>query len=962
VISVLMTVGDMPVERRAPVLDALRNNLANPRVRDIHVMTEGSIDWMVRAVGTEASRLHLHRAAVRPTFAMLFDLANILLANGSGTVALMNGDISIATAADAERMQEAFDSLADVVEPVVLALSRHETEGGSPQIDLYDGSGLPNFLSADCWVFQTPIKVTRELFYAPGQMNCDMFLAHDLISSGYRLFNPCLDIVLMHHESAKDDTFYREKLGEEAVQNLLERHAGQNSIVPFNYVGVPWVKIDWLRAGYRPGPASPHGRRLMLVVPAGREAEFSEQIPRLKTLVSEHDLEVHVICDGSLDQLVAENASELAEQPRIILVAPRDGFESVQRSYLQGQQYSFERLAFVGELSRLTPQVLAEAEGFFVGMGMAEPPAGIAIGCTLVTSVFRSDPFIRGFINNSVALTGYDDLIDHIFLVSKLSETEVAALSDLLHRHPNVMVIWNRDDPGLYNCWNIGIRLSRRDYISNANVDDLRDPRHVVTLIRDLEMHPEALVAATALNPFHQYPEDGGLPQERAGWYSDRAGPFGFFDLAQLSAEEPLTLVPHNMPHCMPVWRRSLHDRYGWFDELRFGTYADWAFWLKVLQDGATGWMEREALSFYFVNPTSHNRRGSDLERLHKLVEDEFLGAFIARRDGTPPHATRRMPEVSRKLNLTGRDQVFGTHRNSFNRLIQALDPLDRSDGQGCRFVPFLERYFVWGDDPCEAASSNPEPITEDWVGILHVPFDAPPWFHPEICPESFMATPLWQASRPHCRGILTLCADLEADLRAFLPGIPTLAVHFPTDTDVHTFDISAYLARPRVVQVGDWLRKLQAIHRLRAPGHERVILMKGQTESYLQREIGLFGDRRDPAVIARTMVPNDEYDQILSSSVVLCLMYATAANNVVVECIARATPILINPLPAVVEYLGPDYPLFARDEAEADLLLRNPNLVHAAHLYLLERRKTIDLTYAGFCRNIAASEFYARL
>ena len=97
-----------------------------------------------------------------------------------------------------------------------------------------------------------------------------------------------------------------------------------------------------------------------------------------------------------------------------------------------------------------------------------------------------------------------------------------------------------------------------------------------------------------------------------------------------------------------------------------------------------------------------------------------------------------------------------------------------------------------------------------------------------------------------------------------------------------------------------------------------------------------MFGDQRDPGVIARKMVPNEEYDALLSSSVVLCLMYATAANNVVVECIARGTPLLINPLPAVVEYLGPDYPLYAADEVAADRLLGDPARIRAAQRRLL--------------------------
>jgi hypothetical protein len=547
-------------------------------------------------------------------------------------------------------------------------------------------------------------------------------------------------------------------------------------------------------------------------------------------------------------------------------------------------------------------------------------------------------------------------------LESQTSEPGNPKSQQTLVRKPNVMVIWNRKDPGLYTCWNLGIRLSRRDYVSNANVDDLRDPRHVVTLIRDLEMNPEALVAATALNPFYDFPKDGILPKDRPGWYADKAGSFGFFDLAHLSQDTPPSLVPNNMPHCMPVWRRSLHDRFGWFDEQRFGTFADWAFWLKVLQNGATGWMNGEALGFYFVNPTSHNRRGNDLEERHKLVEQEFMPMFLARRDGQRTCLAKKIPQVPRKLRLTGRSQDFGEHRNSFNHLIHALDSLDTGEENGCRFIPFLERYFVWGDAPGEARSACPAPITDDWIGILHVPFDAPQWFSAELRPETSLATPLWQASLPHCRGIITLCADLETDLRAYLPGVPTLSVHHPTETEVHSFDISAYYARPRVVQIGDWLRKLQAIHRLRAPGHERVMLLKQWTEAYIDNEIEVFGDHRDPEVALRKMVPNEEYDNILSSSVVLCLMYTTAANNVVVECIARATPIIVNPLPAVIEYLGRNYPLYARDEAEADLLLCNGALVHAAHIYLLERRKEIDLSYAGFCRDIAASEFYARL
>ena len=194
--------------------------------------------------------------------------------------------------------------------------------------------------------------------------------------------------------------------------------------------------------------------------------------------------------------------------------------------------------------------------------------------------------------------------------------------------------------------------------------------------------------------------------------------------------------------------------------EPRYGPYADWAFWMGS-RDGAYGWIDPEPLGFYYVNPARTSARGNELERLQGVVEDEFMAMFLARRDGRPLHAGRTLPDVPRKLKLTGRNQAFGEHRNSFSRLIDALQPLARQDGEGVLFLPFLERYFVWGENPGEAASAAPAPITRDWVGILHDPFDAPDWFDTRVSPETFFDTDLWRASRPHCRGIIVLAGDL---------------------------------------------------------------------------------------------------------------------------------------------------------------------------------------------------------
>jgi hypothetical protein len=114
--------------------------------------------------------------------------------------------------------------------------------------------------------------------------------------------------------------------------------------------------------------------------------------------------------------------------------------------------------------------------------------------------------------------------------------------------------------------------------------------------------------------------------------------------------------------------------------------------------------------------------------------------------------------------------------------------------------------------------------------------------------------------------------------------------------------------------------------------------------------------------VLQRDFVSNEEYDDLLSSSVVLCLLYASAANNILLECLVRNTPLIINPLPSVVEYLGADYPLYATSIEQADDLLSDFDRIAQTVDYMKNRCALLDLSYEGFQANIAASEFYKNL
>jgi hypothetical protein len=81
--------------------------------------------------------------------------------------------------------------------------------------------------------------------------------------------------------------------------------------------------------------------------------------------------------------------------------------------------------------------------------------------------------------------------------------------------------------------------------------------------------------------------------------------------------------------------------------------------------------------------------------------------------------------------------------------------------------------------------------------------------------------------------------------------------------------------------------------------------------------------------------LPHLEYDNMLTESIIFLDLYDCAACNTILECIIRNTPILINVLPGIVEYLGPDYPFYYTSFEEASAKLADTSLIKEVHEYL---------------------------
>jgi hypothetical protein len=296
-----------------------------------------------------------------------------------------------------------------------------------------------------------------------------------------------------------------------------------------------------------------------------------------------------------------------------------------------------------------------------------------------------------------------------------------------------------------------------------------------------------------------------------------------------------------------------------------------------------------------------------------------------------------------------------------------AMDSLDRLHGaEGVLLDGFIEKKFAWGSDPGEKCNGL-RPYEEPWIGFLHNPPNLPGLFNGNCqAPEDILQMQSWRESMHYCQGLFTLSNYLKEWLQPLVPVSICNLLH-PTETPRNRFSAQKYLLNKekQLVQIGWWLRKFSSLYSLQLTQLKKTLLNPGDEwiETVHKSELDFVADKTKLASVqVVSYLSNEEYDELLSKNIVFLDLYASSANNVIVECIARTTPILVNPLPAVVEYLGRDYPLYFETLEEAAWKAENEALVLAAHEYLNVWAIREKLTRAHFLEMFVSSEIYQQL
>ncbi len=234
----------------------------------------------------------------------------------------------------------------------------------------------------------------------------------------------------------------------------------------------------------------------------------------------------------------------------------------------------------------------------FAGTLYSQPIEKKKYSVSIITSLYKGDKFIGGFMKDIVQQTIFDQC-ELILINANSPGNEEQVILPYLTKYPNIKYIKLSSDPGLYAVWNMAIKMAKAPFITNANVDDrLAFDCH--------EVHKKALEANPHIDLVYSDMYVTHVPNETFLTTTSKR----VYGLPQFSKKNMRMCIMGNHP----MWRKSIHQKYGYFDET-YKSSGDYEMWLRAMQGGSQFRRIDGIYGLYYSNPEGLSTRPGSIGR-----------------------------------------------------------------------------------------------------------------------------------------------------------------------------------------------------------------------------------------------------------------------------------------------------------------------------------------------------------
>jgi FkbM family methyltransferase len=276
--------------------------------------------------------------------------------------------------------------------------------------------------------------------------------------------------------------------------------------------------------------------------------------------------------------------------------------------------------------------------------GTLFPAAASSYLVSAIVSTYNSEAFIRGCLQDLVEQSLYHKgLLEIVVVNSGSQQNEERIVREYQSKYLHIQYIKTSQRETVYAAWNRGIKASHGKYITNANTDDRHSPEMLEKLAGALEQNPSI---AAVYSHFHLTP----IPNQT--WQNKT--PEKIIKYQPLHSHEQLL---HNyVMGPQPMWRRSLHEEYGWFDE-SLKVAGDYEFFLRISQTHSFQLIP-EPLGLYYYNSNSLQRSAGTRDE-----EDDWAKQLYKDSIG----------RIIRRPFAPSQDEGFKTRSQKENLLVESL-------------------------------------------------------------------------------------------------------------------------------------------------------------------------------------------------------------------------------------------------------------------------------------------------
>ena len=271
---------------------------------------------------------------------------------------------------------------------------------------------------------------------------------------------------------------------------------------------------------------------------------------------------------------------------------------------------------------------------------------------TCFSVLYNCNLFIDNLLNDILSQTIFNNINFILINLPYTNNNDTNNKINKLTKYKNIKIIYENYDYGLYNMFNKCIKISDTYLVSNLNPDDIRGPNWAYWQIINFE--PNVALVTPKYTPTKKTVNHRILVMAKPLiiWFNNKYNIdnnnnivignvntyFTSKDMFQYNTN--FTFQSNNICNCSPLWRKNMiHDEDNYFDEEKYGCYADLAVWLKA---GSKEYIYKQTnylVGFYINEKQLHRRQTNNLNVLKELIveyEPKIFGYQAKNIDSIP--------------------------------------------------------------------------------------------------------------------------------------------------------------------------------------------------------------------------------------------------------------------------------------------------------------------------------------